>query len=247
METFFAEKPYPHFSVGKFETETWEWVERFQIRRHPPLRWGVILGDVVHNLRSALDHMIWQVTLLDGGTPDDATQYPIASKSESQFESMMADRRIPGLSEKHRAMVKKTQPYHRGNRAENHSLSVLATPSNTDKHRALNASYSFMETDARETLDKLVRTDDNPDSPVVGFFMARRGTRMKHGTPWFRILWDRAEDPPRSVEMGGDLRTGIGFGEIGLDASDFRKIAEDVLTIIEAFMRDFPETTFTDE
>jgi hypothetical protein len=47
IEGFFAEKPYPHFSLSKFETDSWSWVERFQIRRHPLLRWGVILGDCV--------------------------------------------------------------------------------------------------------------------------------------------------------------------------------------------------------
>ena len=64
MDAFFVEKPEPHFSVGEFDTHTWEWVERFQVRREMPLRWGVILGDCVHNLRSALDHLMWQVTSL---------------------------------------------------------------------------------------------------------------------------------------------------------------------------------------
>jgi hypothetical protein len=39
-------------------------------------------------------------------------------------------------------------------------------------------------------------------------------------------------------------RSSLKQGEIGLDASDFRKIAQDVPVIIEAFMRDFPETEF---
>ena len=82
MDAFFNADPQPHFSIGEFDAEAWEWVERFQIREEPPLRLGVILGDCVHNLRSCLDHIAWQVTLLDGGTPNDETQFPIASKSK---------------------------------------------------------------------------------------------------------------------------------------------------------------------
>jgi hypothetical protein len=42
--------------------------------------WAGILGDVVHNWRSALDHLVWQLVLLDtgeDGTPEH--QFPIAS------------------------------------------------------------------------------------------------------------------------------------------------------------------------
>ena len=38
--------------------------------REPPIaEWGVVIGDVVHNLRSALDHLIWDLTLAAGHVP----------------------------------------------------------------------------------------------------------------------------------------------------------------------------------
>jgi len=246
MQAFFGAEPRPHFSLGEFDIEAWEWVERFQIREQPPLRFGVILGDCVHNLRSALDHLMWQVTLLDGGTPNNTTQFPIASKSERQFDAM-ADRNIPGLSPEHRALVKRAQPFHRGDRAAAHTLSVLATLSNTDKHRIVNPTYSFVVGDAAEALDRLVGSfqRDGP-SPVHAFWLAKEGTRLEHGTPWFRIQWKRGEEPPREVKVGGDMTLGIAFGDIGLDASDFPRLAKDVHKVIQAFMRDFPETKFID-
>jgi hypothetical protein len=39
------------------------------IREPPVEEWGVIIGDVVHNLRSALDHLVWQLTLANGNIP----------------------------------------------------------------------------------------------------------------------------------------------------------------------------------
>jgi hypothetical protein len=246
MDAFFNSDPRPHSSVGAFDTDTWEWVERFQIREQPPLRFGVILGDCVQNLRSCLDHVIWQVTRLDGGAPDNETQFPIASKSEAQFEKM-SDRRIPGLSADHRELVKRAQPYHRGEQAPLHPLSVLAELSNTDKHQVLNPTFSVVQGDVGNMLDRLIESykGDRP-SPVEGFFMAQAGTRLEHGTPWFRIRLRRTEDPPQKVEMGGHLNLGIAFGELGLDASDLKKVAAYVHTLLEAFMRDFPETEFVD-
>jgi hypothetical protein len=248
---FLNEDPEPHFSRGEFDADTWEWIERFQ-GREPPLRWGVILGDCVHNLRSALDHLICQVTLLDGGTMDDCAeaQFPIASKSEQQFENM-ADRRLPAcFSDKHRAMVREPQPFHAGEGAPRHPLSVLADLSNADKHRVLNTSVSFMDSDAKEVLDRLVASYQGGDepSPVHSWWMVKRGQHLEQGTPWFRIVFDRAvlTEGPVNVKMDGNIRLGIAFGDIGLDSRDFKKIGEYVWLIIERFMREFPETKYHD-
>lgn len=246
MDAFFNQKPAPHSSLGEFDAEAWEWVERFQVREEPPLRFGVILGDCLHNLRSSLDHVIWQVTLLDGETPNDSTQYPIASKSEAQFESM-ADRRIPGLSDRHRAMVKSTQPYHRGNEASAHPLAMLATLSNMDKHQIVHPAYNVVGYDAAATLDELVANAQQGDpSPVKGWWLASKG-RLEHGTPWLRIEWVRGHEPPREVKVSGELTMEVAFGEIGLLASEFSKIGDAVRTIIEAFTAEFPETKFVEE
>ena len=41
-----------------------------EVTGEPPTdEWGAIIGDVVHNLRSALDHLVWQLTIADGHTP----------------------------------------------------------------------------------------------------------------------------------------------------------------------------------
>lgn len=247
---FSDQDPEPHFSRGYFDTNTWEWIERFQVREAPPLRWGVMLGDCVHNLRSALDHLICQLTLLDGGTVEDCarTQFPIASKCEEQFEAM-ADSRIPGLSPKHRAMVKLAQPYRAGDKAWKHPLAILAELSNADKHRLLNPAVSIVKSDSRAVLDRIVNSyQGEGPSPVKSWWMLARGQRLEHDAAWFRIDFDRTLMPerPAKVEMGGNLRLGIAFGEIGLDADSYRHIGEYVNRIIERFMRHFPETKYVD-
>jgi hypothetical protein len=249
MDEFFNQDPKPHFSRGYFDTNTWEWIERFQIREKPPLRFGVMLGDCVHNLRSALDHLICQVTMLDGGTLDDCakTQFPIASKSEAQFEAM-ANTQLAGLSKWHRAMVKRAQPYRAGDEAWKHPLAVLADLSNTDKHRVLNPTYSVVKGDVGGLLDRLAGSyqGDGP-SPVVAWFMRKEGERLEHDAAWFRIVFNRELVPePVKVNMGGNLTLGIAFGEIGLDAASYKYIGEYVWVVIERFMRRFPETQYVD-
>jgi hypothetical protein len=244
MDAFFNREPRPYDSHGEFDADAGEWIERFQIREPPPLRFGVILGDCVHNLRCCLDHTIWQATLLDGATPNTTTQFPIEARSEAHFEKTAA-RQIPGLSIKHRALVKQVQPYHRGAEAHSDPLAVLATLSNTDKHRIVNPTYSFIEHEASDFLDTLVGSyqGDGP-SPVHSFWVVSRGSRLEHDAPWFRIRWQPGQPPPQNVALTGNLPLGIAFGEIGLDASDFSKIADAVLMIVRAFMADFPETEF---
>jgi hypothetical protein len=243
-------EPGTDFSKGEFDTDTWEWLERYAAR-HPPIRWGVLLGDCVHNLRSALDHLICQVALLDGGTLEDCakSQFPIASKSEEQFERM-ADRYLPKcFSEKHRAMVKEPQPFHAGGKAaETHPLSVLADFSNADKHRMINLANGFMDTDPAEVLDRMTPDESDGPSPIHSLWMAKQGTVLVDGTPWFRIVFDRdvLTEPPARVDLAGNIQVGVAFGEIGLDSRSFKRIGEYVYVVIERFMREFPETRYHD-
>src|SRR5260370_16394428 len=43
----------------------------------PPAEIGLITGDVIHNLRSALDHLAYQLVLVNGSTPSKQTAFPI--------------------------------------------------------------------------------------------------------------------------------------------------------------------------
>jgi hypothetical protein len=105
-----------------------------------------------------------------------------------------------------------------------------------------------MVSDAAESLDRLVESSRGEGPlPVDAFWLAKPGTRIEHGTPWFRMEWKRGEEPPRKVKISGEVPLGIAFGDIGLDASDCPEIAEAVRKITEAFVRDFPETGFVDE
>ena len=47
------------------------------------LRWGVIVGEIVHDLRSALDHLVWQLVEIGDGRPDHDHSFPLYNREES--------------------------------------------------------------------------------------------------------------------------------------------------------------------
>ena len=61
----------PHRVQGAFDAASCTYVVTGEIVRpmSDPLMLAVLLGDAVHNLRSALDHLIWQLVLLNTGKP----------------------------------------------------------------------------------------------------------------------------------------------------------------------------------
>lgn len=243
IDGFFNDDPKPHGSVGEFDTKAWEWVEKFKIHEEPPLRLGVMMGEVVHNLRSALDHLMWQVTLLDSGTPDRNTQYPIVTESESKFNKLAA-RMIPGLSADHRAAVERTQPYRTGD-PKRQSLAVLNRLSNVDKHQVVHTAYSCTTESYQAEIDEFMDALP-PDAPIRGVLMPAPGQSLQDGTPIMRVLFRPDAEAPAEVKMGFHFTMGVAFGNPGIVSDDVNRMAEDVLGIIHRFMADFPETVFKD-
>ena len=102
-----------------------------------PHRLGARLGSVVHGLRSALDHLMWQVVRHDASgpvEPDPAVRFPVAA-SPQEFRSRhpWLDRLAP----EHRAMLEDDQPYRGG--AELASLDRLAA---TERHAIASADQT---------------------------------------------------------------------------------------------------------
>jgi hypothetical protein len=99
----------------------------------PPLHFGVILGDYIHNLRCVLDHVIWQLVLLNGKKPTRSNAFPI-SDTKQAFDAS-AKRELRGLTVDQRRLVEEFQPYRWDGDPKEHSLAVLRDLSNIDKHR----------------------------------------------------------------------------------------------------------------
>ena len=61
-------------------------VWRAVVREQPPIEWGAVAGDVIHNARVALDYLVWQLVLANGGTPSSTHQFPIGESAGELYD-----------------------------------------------------------------------------------------------------------------------------------------------------------------
>jgi hypothetical protein len=127
--------------AGEFDRDTSKYVFRARITKHT-LEIGILAGEIVHNLRSALDHLAWQLALLTTATPYDRTAFPIAL-TPGEFGSKQGQKMIGDIAPKHRALIESFQPYNGTQQAWTPlALRDLRILSNTDKHRVINATIA---------------------------------------------------------------------------------------------------------
>ncbi|HEX6665787.1 MAG TPA: hypothetical protein VF081_04260 [Solirubrobacterales bacterium] len=131
VETFFKENA--PWVDGDWRPKKREYALIARVPKEPPLHWGVLLGDWAHNLRSALDHLMWQLVLLRDGEPTRRTQFPIFT-NRARYR-LLGRPMIDGVKRKDRGTLERLQPYKAGLPKFVHPLALLAWISNLDKHR----------------------------------------------------------------------------------------------------------------
>jgi len=119
----------------------------------PPnyLRWAALVGEGMHALRCALDHMIEAATIRHTGNPLPFTEFPIFdiahgtrdrvgyldTKRNGEPKPRSGLYRVRGIDPGLAAFVEALQPYQYGDRAHHHTLWRLAAFDNIDKHRVI--------------------------------------------------------------------------------------------------------------
>lgn len=94
-----------------------------------PITWGLLIGEVAHGLRSALDNIAWSLAI----KPDTRTVFPIYLEESPEFIN-----KLKNLREDIWADVKAVQPYNAPNGEERrHQLWILRIVDNIDKHRII--------------------------------------------------------------------------------------------------------------
>lgn len=103
---------------------------------HEFVEWSVTIGEIVHNLRSALDHLVWQLVRDNGGQPSRANMFPIVSLENRNNWESVSKNNLKGVSDEMKEKIKGLQTF-AGLRApyDVTALSKLHHLSNVDKHR----------------------------------------------------------------------------------------------------------------
>lgn len=132
------------YEVGKgMEGEDGRSVRFLRFTEQPDNMLAVVIGDVIHNLRSALNHLAAACTPRENW---DRVQFPIFERDPATIEelnwrkaSLKAwNRQTSGMIPEAVAALQTLQPYYTGfDQKTWHGLSIVEELSNTDKHREL--------------------------------------------------------------------------------------------------------------
>ncbi len=167
------------------DSNTGDRIGEFQVVKELPLRVVAIVGDAVHNLRSALDHVAAELCVMGGGSIDNSTAFPIWENvpAISDIKAQIM-RKIPGASVKVIRGIKRLQPY-KGGKGDIlwrlHRLDII------DKHRVLipaaAGTVSFIDARYRHwNPDWLF-----PDAPRPLKGLPPRGVPLVHNTKLLRV------------------------------------------------------------
>lgn len=110
--------------------------------------WAILVGEILFQLRSSLDHLAWQIVLFDNKTPGEHTYYPIRdSPYDKQGNIGPTQLNPPITSPDILNALEATQPYRTLDppgsaqidlaRVATHPLHALRVLNNIDKHRLL--------------------------------------------------------------------------------------------------------------
>jgi len=104
-----------HTVTGAHDTQKSRYVFRL---RGPPIdpRLAVIVGEIVHHLRSSLDHLVCALILHAGNEPKTNNQFPIADTKE-RYNELLTGGMLHGVPRPARLAIGAMQPYTSANPA----------------------------------------------------------------------------------------------------------------------------------
>jgi hypothetical protein len=120
-------------------------IHTFRLIAEPiPQRFGVIAGNIVHQIRASLDNLVWQLVIANNGKPSGGiggNAFPILTRLDpnKNFGDLTRST-LRGVHPVHRALIEGLQPYQRPSGRDpvrQHPLGILAALSNRDKHQVL--------------------------------------------------------------------------------------------------------------
>lgn len=201
VQAFLEDEPYD--LVGQYYPEGRELALVAKDVKPCDGMWGVRAGEIAHNLRSALDHLVWELIVHHTGSePTHKTQFPIF-KDEANYR----DHIIRGVSPEARTLIKSLQPFATG---ESHKSPLwhLYLLSNFDKHRTLSLTCAAIA-EAKLTYSGIAPgmrvLVEHPIGPLVDNALVLRLRFLDPGDPFIV--------PIEQVKVDGPTRGYVAFDD----------------------------------
>lgn len=156
----FRAEPERHQRITSYDDAVngWFLIRNEALNEDDLFAFGLNAGDFICNLRSALDHLAWNLALLKNRFPRKKICFPIFGEDTLDAQLKITESTF-GIPEEAIAIMKSLQPYHSGDAYRSAHLWRLHFLWNTDKHRniVLGGSMSGEVLKLPPDLDKRVQ------------------------------------------------------------------------------------------
>jgi hypothetical protein len=192
----------PYGITFEFDPESGWHTFRWSVDPEPPLEdLALIFSDILGNLRSTLDYLVWQLVLSNGQKPGRRNAFPIVKREDDW--PVQGGVALRGVPEEWAGLIEAMQPFQRYERPELHPLAILEHVNNLSKHRFLPAavltadSFGYLINVAGGAAGETFESQDFLDRSIIdGGELARfrSASRMQIGVqvnenPRFRITF----------------------------------------------------------
>jgi len=197
----------PYAPTINFNGTTQELTVSVKINKTPDPMWGVRVGEIVHNMRSALDHIVWELVILNTGNPPrtNQNQFPIF-ETEAGFNARGVRKFLHDVRADAINLIQSEQPFRTGEGVKS-PLWHMRELSNADKHRTLHI------------VGTLLHSFNVTFPPVAESFTAEvveilgQGVMQQDAVLWRGFLRGATKWPFAGNEIKGQLAIDIAFDQ----------------------------------
>jgi hypothetical protein len=196
----------PYTPAINLDRKTWEFSVHMRVKVECDPMWSIIAGEVLHNCRSALDHCVYQLVILNTGHAP-----PTKSSSRKQFpiflDSGEFDRNpqmLVGVGDEATRLIKSLQPFATGEGVAS-PLWHLKKLSDFDKHRTIHLTGALLE--------RFNVQFPNPQCPMKVNYKVNRDVGPFADNTVFVVGQFISDGPPYSgeVKVNAKLKTNVAF------------------------------------
>lgn len=210
----------PHRVTVKFELEADCHVARMDLREDPDPQLGIMVGEFVHNLRSCLDHIAWQLACLSNSAKvcnkNRASIYFPVCHSSGQFSKHPV---LPFLPKDARTFMRGFQPYEGFSEPRDHWLAGLNLLWNSDKHRVVHAVMTLAHIGQTTFRPGFLSPENDSPIEVEPLLDRYRDGGVYDKAEIAYIRFERSEPDAQKVEVVSHPPVEIRFGTGSIEFS----------------------------
>jgi hypothetical protein len=169
VEEYVGGEPYTIYS--QYDPGTGWHTLRWQALREPPLqRLALVFGDMISNLRTTLDYLVWQLVLAAGNRPGRRTSFPVVRRAKDW--AVQSRTALGGVERRWTDEIESRQPFQRHDRPSIHPLAILDHVNNLNKHRFLPVALLSVEQlglliNVESARGEMIESQDFLDRPIT--------------------------------------------------------------------------------